>query len=71
VKGQRVYNSFPTFQLGGADDFDGRGRWLPTAAVDQYGASLINWFGITDAADVATVFPNLSVFNANPLTFFS
>jgi uncharacterized protein (DUF1501 family) len=71
VKGQRVYNSFPTFQLGGADDFDGRGRWLPTAAVDQYGASLINWFGITDAADVATVFPNLSVFNTNPLTFFS
>ncbi len=70
VKGQAVYNSFPDFVLGGDDDYDTRGRWIPTAAVDQYGASLINWFGITDAKDVATVFPNLSKFPTNPLKFF-
>jgi uncharacterized protein (DUF1501 family) len=72
VKGQKIYNKFPTFTLGasGPDDFDTRGRWIPTAAVDQYGASLIDWFGIK-GADVATVFPNLGTFGANPLTFFS
>lgn len=71
VKGQKIYGSFPTFALGGPDDFDTRGRWIPPIAVDQYGASLINWFGITNPTDVATVFPNLSKFGANPLTFFS
>jgi uncharacterized protein (DUF1501 family) len=75
VKGQKVYNSFPTFELNGPDDFDGRGRWIPTAAVDQYGESLIRWFGITNPTDIATVFPNLGNFdtnnNPNPLTFFS
>ncbi len=74
VKGKTVYNSFPTFQLNGPNDFDGRGRWIPTAAVDQYGESLIRWFGITDPTDIATVFPNLPNFdtatNKNPLTFF-
>jgi uncharacterized protein (DUF1501 family) len=71
VKGGTVYGKFPTFALGGPDDYDTRGRWIPPIAVDQYGASLINWFGITNPADVATVFPNLSKFGANPLTFFS
>ncbi len=75
VKGQKIYNSFPTFALNGPNDFDGRGRWIPTAAVDQYGESLIRWFGITDAANIAKVFPNLANFdtstNPNPLTFFS
>jgi len=73
VKGQQIYNSFPTFTLKGPDDFDGRGRWIPTAAVDQYGETLIKWFGITDPTDVATVFPNLGNFDTatspNPLTF--
>lgn len=71
VKGQTIYGQFPTFQLGGPDDFDTRGRWLPTAAVDQYGASLINWFGIKNPTDVSTVFPNLGKFGTNPLTFFA
>ena len=70
--GQTVYNSFPTFQLNGPNDFDGRGRWLPTAAVDEYGAALCQWFGLTPP-QIATVFPNLTTFtNAqkNPLNFF-
>ena len=70
VKGQTIYNSFPTFMLNGPSDFDTRGRWIPTAAVDQYGATLVNWFGIpTGSAGMQTVFPNLSKFGTNPLTF--
>jgi uncharacterized protein (DUF1501 family) len=70
VKGQKIYNSFPTFALGTDNDFDTRGRWIPTAAVDQYGAALVNWFGV----NANQVFPNLAGLNkihANPFTFFS
>jgi uncharacterized protein (DUF1501 family) len=70
VKGQTIYNSFPQFVLNGPNDFDTRGRWIPTAAVDQYGATLVNWFGIpTGSAGMQKVFPNLSNFGTNPLTF--
>jgi uncharacterized protein (DUF1501 family) len=72
LKGQTVYNSFPTFQLNGPNDYDGRGRWLPTAAVDEYGAALCQWFGLT-ADQIAQVFPNLTTFTnsrKNPLNFF-
>jgi uncharacterized protein (DUF1501 family) len=56
VKGQSVYfNTFPPFALGQGDDFDTRGRWIPSSAVDQYGETLVKWFGLNSSA----VFPNL------------
>ena len=69
VKGQKIYGTFPTFALGSNDDFDTRGRWIPSGAVDQYSASLVNWFGV----DATQVFPNLGSFSSkkNPFTFFS
>jgi uncharacterized protein (DUF1501 family) len=70
VKGKQVYGTFPTFALGSDDDFDTRGRWIPSAAVDQYGAALVNWFGV----DANQVFPNLATLDktkANPFKFFS
>ena len=68
VQGGRIYGKFPTFQLGGPDDTDVRGRWIPTIAIDQYGATLCSWFGIPDSA-LATVFPNLSNFPTAKLGF--
>jgi uncharacterized protein (DUF1501 family) len=41
----------------------GRGRFIPTMAVDQFGATLGSWFGVSDA-DLLTIFPNLSNFDA-------
>jgi uncharacterized protein (DUF1501 family) len=70
VKGQQVYGTFPTFELGTGDDFDTRGRWIPSAAVDQYGAALVNWFGV----NANQVFPNLAALDkkkANPFTFLT
>jgi uncharacterized protein (DUF1501 family) len=67
VKGNKIYGTFPTFALGSNDDFDTRGRWIPSSAVDQYGAALVNWFGV----DATKVFKNVSSFGANPFTFFS
>jgi uncharacterized protein (DUF1501 family) len=59
---------FPSLQLGGPNDTDNRGRWIPTASVDQYGATLASWFGVAPA-DLATVFPNIGRFPTNNLGF--
>ena len=68
VKGGRIFGQFPTFELGGPNDADVRGRWIPTTSVDQYGATLCSWFGIPAGA-LATVFPNLGNFGAANLGF--
>ncbi|HEY0747614.1 MAG TPA: DUF1501 domain-containing protein [Steroidobacteraceae bacterium] len=41
----------------------GRGRFVPTMAVDQFGATLGSWFGVSDA-NLLTIFPNLANFDA-------
>ena len=68
VQGGQIYGKFPTFELGGPNDTDVRGRWIPTISIDQYGATLCSWFGIPDSA-LATVFPNFPNFGSQKLTF--
>jgi uncharacterized protein (DUF1501 family) len=68
VKGGQIYGKFPTFELGGPDDTDTRGRWIPTTSIDQYGATLCSWFGIPDSA-LSAVFPNFPNFNSQKLGF--
>jgi uncharacterized protein (DUF1501 family) len=70
VKGGQIFGKFPTFELGGPDDTDTRGRWIPTISVDQYGATLCSWFGIPDSA-LTAVFPNLSNFETKNLGFLN
>lgn len=68
VQGGQIFGKFPTFELGGPDDADTRGRWIPTTSIDQYGATLSTWFGVPADA-LATVFPNLANFPASNLGF--
>ncbi len=68
VQGGQVYGSFPSFVLGGPDDTDTRGRWIPKFSIDQYGATLCSWFGIPSSA-LATVFPNLANFTTSNIGF--
>jgi uncharacterized protein (DUF1501 family) len=58
VKGG-LYGTYPTLALGGSSDAEGRGNWIPTTSLDQYGATLAHWFGVTN---LLGVFPNLSNF---------
>jgi len=68
VKGNAVYGTFPTLVLGGPDDADQNGRWIPTTALDQYAATLATWFGVS-AANLPAIFPNLANFQTSNLGF--
>jgi uncharacterized protein (DUF1501 family) len=68
VQGGQIYGAFPTFELGGPNDTDTRGRWIPTTSIDQYGATLCSWFGVPDTA-LPTIFPNFPNFGSTKLGF--
>jgi uncharacterized protein (DUF1501 family) len=68
VQGGQIFGAFPTFELGGPNDTDTRGRWIPSTSIDQYGATLCTWFGIPASA-LATVFPNLANFPTSNIGF--
>jgi len=68
VRGRDVYGTFPSLILDGPDDEGDEGRWVPTTSMDQYAATLLNWFGVPSAS-MASVLPNLAHFPAGPLTF--
>jgi uncharacterized protein (DUF1501 family) len=68
VSGGRFYGSFPLLAPGGPNDAGTRGVLLPTTAVDQYGATMAQWFGVPQNS-LPTVFPNIANFGTNPLGF--
>jgi uncharacterized protein (DUF1501 family) len=72
VKGGDIYGNVPVLGAKNANnnDFDsspnqiGNGSLLPDTSVDQFGATLARWFGVSDT-DALTVFPNLANFDAS------
>lgn len=69
VRGGEVYGRFPSLQLGGPDDLQTSGIWIPTIAEDQYSSTIARWYGV---ADVNRSFPRLRNFAAQAgLTFLS
>lgn len=70
VRGGAIYGRYPALERGGPDDADNEGRWIPTTAVDQYGATLARWLGASPA-DIAAIFPNLARFSGADLGFLA
>jgi uncharacterized protein (DUF1501 family) len=69
VLGGNFYGTYPTLSTSGPDDDGGgRGRWIPTTAIDQYGATLAQWYGLPSNL-LTTVFPNLNKFPTQNLGF--
>jgi len=70
VRGGDLYGRFPTLaaknannnNFDGSPDQLGNGSLLPATSVDQLGATLGRWFGLSDT-QVADIFPNLANFN--------
>ncbi len=70
VLGGDIYGTLPEFALGGPNDVANNGRWIPTTALDQYGATLASWFGVP-AANLPGIFPNLGNFTTKTLSFLA
>ncbi len=75
VQGANFYGTYPNLIVGDATDSQdtdagagARGRWIPTTAVDQFGATLAKWYGLADS-DRTTVFPNIGNFSPQVLDF--
>lgn len=69
VKGGQIYGAFPHLVLKGPDDSGDRGNWVPTTSVDEYGATMAKWFGLSSLDDLNYVFPNLTKFGSSGLGF--
>jgi uncharacterized protein (DUF1501 family) len=67
VKGGRFYGTAPRVSIE-SDDQVGQGRLLPTTGVDQFGATLAQWFGCA-ASDLPGILPNIGNFQTNNLGF--
>jgi uncharacterized protein (DUF1501 family) len=65
VNGGSLYGDIPPPSFEHGQDA-GRGRLIPTIAVDQYAASLGRWLGL-DESSLAQALPNLGNFSSNPL----
>jgi len=70
VKGGEIHGDPLNLTIDGPDDADDTGRFIPKYGVDQYGATLAKWMGMTDS-DMNEIFPNLKNFNSNDLGFMS
>ncbi|HVE49443.1 MAG TPA: DUF1501 domain-containing protein [Casimicrobiaceae bacterium] len=70
VNGGTMVGAYPTLALAGPDDSGSEGRWVPQISIEQYGATLGKWFGVS-STDLADVFPNLSRFPTADLGFMA
>lgn len=75
VQGGRVFGSWPQLSIKNTrnNDFDAsddqltNGVLLPSTSVEQYGAALGSWLGVSSSG-LADVFPNLSRFDRSPFS---
>jgi uncharacterized protein (DUF1501 family) len=68
VNGGAMYGAYPELALGGPSDvgvydWERQGRWIPTTSVDQYAATLLKWFGATEA-QLNSILPHLTNFGS-------
>ena len=69
VKGRSFIGTAPAVATDGPDDA-GQGRLVPSISVDQYAATLANWFGVS-ATDQLAVLPNLKNYGMRNLDFMA
>jgi uncharacterized protein (DUF1501 family) len=67
VRGGRFYGRAPQVSLTSNDQV-GQGRLLPTTSVDEYSATLAQWFGVS-ASELPSVAPNIGRFASPDLGF--
>jgi uncharacterized protein (DUF1501 family) len=74
VQGGRLYGSYPDLVLNSnnasnSDYSFERGQYIPTTSVNQIGATLARWMGVTDTTALNAMFPQLTNFSSSNLGF--
>jgi uncharacterized protein (DUF1501 family) len=69
--GGKIYGKFPLLALNGPDDANSRGTLVPTTSVDQYAATMAQWFGVVDPASLNSIFPYVHNFGTNNVGFLN
>ncbi|MFQ3250209.1 MAG: hypothetical protein ACI9O6_002047 [Glaciecola sp.] len=69
VNGGKVLGYLPQQRIGTNDDI-GDGRIIPSTSIEQLGADLASWYGLSDN-EIAAVFPNLDRFDSGALKLFT
>jgi uncharacterized protein (DUF1501 family) len=68
--GGKFYGQFPSLALGGSDDANTRGTLVPTTAVEQYAATMAEWFGV-NPSNIPAMFPYVTNFPTSNLGFLN
>ncbi len=68
VDGKKLVGDWPSYEIGGSDDTGDKGRVIPSMSVNQYGAALASWMGLSNS-DIAGIFPDLSNFDDSWLDY--
>ena len=66
--GGQIWGQFPSLALGGPNDANTRGTMVPTTSVDQYAATMAQWFGVSPA-NVNSIFPYVANFSTSNVGF--
>ncbi|MDT8999108.1 DUF1501 domain-containing protein [Paucibacter sp. APW11] len=69
VQGGRFWGQLPVVAVNGPDDV-GQGRLLPSTAVDQLGATLARWMGVS-ASELPRVMPQIGNYSLKDLGLFA
>jgi uncharacterized protein (DUF1501 family) len=67
VRGGKIIGTLPDMDLGGAQDLNDLGTWIPTLSVSQFAAGVGSWIGLS-SAQLATVFPELANFSQGAIS---
>jgi uncharacterized protein (DUF1501 family) len=73
LTGSRVLGAYPNQTLGGPDDINTDGRWIPSISIEEYIGAIALWHGVS-TADIGYVFPNWATWNGGgrgPIGLFS
>ena len=69
VRGGRMLGRFPEYDTNGAEYTKSRARLIPSVSIEQYSASLGDWFGVEPGA-IDAILPNLANFGNRRLDLF-
>lgn len=66
IKGGQIIGSIPEPEIGGSQDLNGYGIWIPDLSVTQMAAGVGKWMGLSDT-QLGSVFPDLANFSTGSI----